>query len=421
MRRVMLVEDEPLVRDLWTEVLQVRGFEVVECGSGQEALDALAQGWVPDVALVDLGLPDMSGLDLLTELRRDHGGVDLPVIVLSGSTSERDMSESFQAGANDYLVKPARPSEVLAKLEVHLSKSQRLRSQARRARFQPGEVACERYLVERVLGEGSFGVVYQARDLRHGGALALKVLTSNSPADRARFLRECYLLAAVESPHVARVLDHGEVGGALYLGMELVEGETLEAHVRRHGPCSAEDVRLLLLGLGRALEALAAQGVIHRDIKPGNVVLRDGRVDAPVLIDFGLAKRGNEAGLTSPEVMLGTPGYMAPEHLTGRPLDVRSDLFSVGLVGRYAAVGREPLPHLSGLDLIQWMARRRLSLPAHLPTSLRRVLGALTEPDVERRLGSPAALVRYLEAVRVDPEEVRTQPVRRPAGARMWA
>jgi serine/threonine protein kinase/tetratricopeptide (TPR) repeat protein len=206
------------------------------------------------------------------------------------------------------------------------------------------------YTIVRKLGQGGMGIVYAARDERLGRTVALKMLSrlAHDDAARQRFWREARAAASVNHPNVCQLYEIGEDQGALFITMELLEGETLGDRLRK-GPLRMTEAVPIGLAVLAALSALHERGIVHRDLKPSNVFLTPHGVK---LLDFGLARR-RELGpdesapdLTGTGMMLGTPRYMAPEQVTGDEVDPRSDLFGVGailyemLAGRPAFAGR---------------------------------------------------------------------------------
>jgi len=205
------------------------------------------------------------------------------------------------------------------------------------------------YAIERKLGQGGMGVVYAARDERLERNVALKTMSSvaRDATARERFWREARSAASVNHPNICQIYEIGEEGGELFIAMELLEGEVLSDRLQRGplGPTAALPIGLEIL---TALAALHARGIVHRDLKPSNVFLTAHGVK---LLDFGLARPDvdddlTRMDLTRPGIMLGTPRYMAPEQVSGAPVDARSDLFSAGtilfemLAGRPAFAGR---------------------------------------------------------------------------------
>jgi serine/threonine protein kinase/tetratricopeptide (TPR) repeat protein len=206
------------------------------------------------------------------------------------------------------------------------------------------------YAIARKLGEGGMGVVYAARDERLERTVALKTMSSlaNDETARKRFWREARAAASVNHPNICQIYEIGEDGGELFIAMELLEGEALAERLRR-GPLSVSQTVPVGLAVLAALSALHARGIVHRDLKPSNVFLTPHGVK---LLDFGLARPeserslGSVARLTETGIVIGTPRYMAPEQMTGEPIDARSDLFAAGailfemLAGRPAFGGR---------------------------------------------------------------------------------
>lgn len=400
MPRVAVVEDEAQVRDALTSVLRERGYEVVEFAGFTAAYEALSR-LAPDLLIADVNLPDGNGLELVARLRTLHAE-SFPIIILSGLSSETDFIRGFAAGASDYLSKPFTRDELLARCAVHLGRTTDEGTTALQHDLpREGGLVFRRYEVRSVLGRGSYGTVYEAWDTQRREEVALKVLAalpSSQPEARLRFLREIYALSSVRHPNVVAVVDFGVAQGRLYYAMSRVRGMTIRDHVAARGAASPEGGLALLRGLLQALAALADADLVHRDLTPTNVLLRDGRVDAPVLLDFGLAKRTFDRGLTLDDVLLGTPGFVAPEVVLGQRHDARSDLFSAGLVVRFAVTGAEAFPGLRGMALLQHMSKTPVPLPAGLPEPLRGALERLLALDPAARPPSAKALLEELDA-----------------------
>ncbi|MGE0709817.1 MAG: protein kinase [Planctomycetota bacterium] len=399
--RLLIVDDEEQVRALYSDLLQDRGYEVsaeATLAGGLRALDRDD----PDLVIVDLNLPDGSGLEIARAAARRLPPV--PTLIASGVADEEALLEGYEAGALDYMVKPFPNALLLTKIEVHLT---RRRATSPAGCVLPGghERAFGRYRVEGSLGRGSQGVVLRAHDLQGGGPVALKVLQPRAGLDQEertresrRFSREAYTLASVQHPHVVRLLDQGSQHGLSYFTMELLAGEDLYARVQRHGPLSEPAVRELLRGLASALDAVHTQGLVHRDLKPGNVILRKGNPRDPVLVDFGLAKLPFDRSLTARAEVHGTPAYMAPEVIAGQQASPRSDLFSLGLVGCFAASGERAFPGLDLVALLQALRTRPVRIPTGLSEPLRAVLRRLTRIDPASRYASGAELAAALDA-----------------------
>jgi predicted Ser/Thr protein kinase len=191
------------------------------------------------------------------------------------------------------------------------------------------------------IGEGGMGVVYLARDAE-GRPVAVKILGPAVAADpnaRRRLLREVETMRRVRSRYVAEILDADVTGDAPYIVTRYVPGRTLEDVVRTDGPLRGQALDRMVTGLAEALAAIHAAGVVHRDLKPGNVMLVDGQ---PVVIDFGIAHVPDSTRLTQTGMVMGTPGYLAPEVIEGQQSSGASDVHSWGATVAFAATGRQP-------------------------------------------------------------------------------
>ncbi|MBG0832258.1 serine/threonine protein kinase [Planomonospora sp. ID67723] len=191
------------------------------------------------------------------------------------------------------------------------------------------------------LGAGGFGEVHLALD-PEGRTVAIKILHPHVAADEGaltRLAREVEAMRRVQGPHVAEILDASLTGSRPYLATRYVQGRPLAAVVSGDGPIRGDDLVRLARGLAEALAAVHSAGVIHRDLKPGNVILTDGE---PVVIDFGIACMLDSASVTTSGAVLGTPGYLAPEILEGGETGPEADVFSFAATLAFAATGRHP-------------------------------------------------------------------------------
>ncbi len=223
-----------------------------------------------------------------------------------------------------------------------------------------------RYAIERELGRGGMGAVYLARDLRLDRPVALKVLPPEFASDsglRERFLRETRTAASFSHPNIVPVHAVEEQDGLLAFAMGFVEGESLAERVGRAGTLDARGVVRLLQDIGYALAYAHGRGVVHRDIKPDNIMLERATGRA-LLMDFGISRPvaapADGRGLTRVGEIVGTPEYMSPEQAAGEAVDGRSDLYSLGLVAIFALSGK---PLFSGTSVPQILARQLTETP----------------------------------------------------------
>jgi serine/threonine protein kinase len=264
------------------------------------------------------------------------------------------------------------------------------------------------FTIEGEIGRGGMGVVYRARDEKLKRRVAIKVLPPELAFQaeiRARFTREAQTAARLSHPHIVPIYTVGEGSGLVYFVMGYVDGESLASRLKRRGKLPPEEVRRIMKEVADALSAAHAFSVIHRDIKPDNILL-DGTRGRVMVTDFGIAKAmssGAGATLTSAGVAIGTPQYMSPEQAAGeKDIDGRSDLYSLGIVSYQMLTGELPFtaPTVAGILMKQitemppHLQERRPDCPEDLALAVIRCL----EKDPENRWPSADALRRALES-----------------------
>ena len=265
------------------------------------------------------------------------------------------------------------------------------------ARLEPGQRVAERFVIEHALGEGGMGTVYLARDEKLGGPVALKLLRDMhiaQPQMLDRFRREVSAARRISHPNVVRLHDLGDWNGMMFISMEHVDGDSLRVVMSRMTKIPPDRLRPILKQICDGLEAAHAAGVVHRDLKPENVLFTSAQ--QVKLIDFGIAKLIDLEGMTATRMILGTPRYMAPEQIQGKPVDLRADLYSVGVVAFEALTGTPPFDgptpiaisygHCSGT--IPSLQGLRPDLPAAWDTFVKKALAK----DAADRFDSAAAM-----------------------------
>ena len=213
-----------------------------------------------------------------------------------------------------------------------------------------GRIIDGRYSIDKRVGEGGMAYVYRATDRETNRAVAVKVLMSRLASDAesvARLNREAQLAMKLNHPNCCGLLAHGDANGLPYLVMPFLEGETLATRENRVGPMPISDAVALVIQLCRGLQHAHDQGVMHRDLKPENIMLvKELGRDRAVVMDFGLAKErivGAEANrLTATGIVLGTPEFMSPEQIRGKPVDPRSDVYALGVMAFEMLTGELP-------------------------------------------------------------------------------
>ncbi len=271
------------------------------------------------------------------------------------------------------------------------------------------------YRVLRRLGGGGMGVVYEAEDTRLGRRVAIKLLPSEwsrHPGSKERFLREARAASGIDHPNVCTIHDLGESdGGRLFLVMALARGETLQQRLENE-PLPVTEARDLAVQIARGLEPAHAAGIVHRDVKPANVMVAetDDGPEAKIL-DFGIAKIAGEAGLTQTGGSLGTPYYMSPEQAAGQPVDARTDVWSLGVVLYEMLAGRRPFEGDNQLAVLRAITDSDLEpldrLRPQVPESLGRTVEKALAKDPAERYQTVAELRADLESNQVSPVAAR--------------
>ncbi|MBX3227303.1 MAG: protein kinase [Labilithrix sp.] len=272
--------------------------------------------------------------------------------------------------------------------------------------MEPGFVVAERFEIERRVSAGGMSAVFRAIDRQSGGVVAVKILYGRDEGEhRERLYREARVLEKLSHPGIVRYVAHGEIDGDKpYLAMEWITGETLGKRLARTGLTMGESVRMVTR-IAETLATAHAKGIIHRDIKPGNLILRESNVDDPTLIDFGIARMGlGASSITNTGVMLGTLGYMAPEQARGtKQLDARADVFALGAVLFKCLTG---LPAFAGEDEIAILAKMLFETPPRVrdlkkdvPEALEEIIGRMLSRDPLQRPADGGIVAAELAAL----------------------
>jgi YVTN family beta-propeller protein len=263
------------------------------------------------------------------------------------------------------------------------------------------------YRLEAVLGRGGMGAVYRAEDVRLGRKVAVKVIApelAHEERFRERFLRETRIAASLDHPHIVPIHGAGEADGSLYLAMRYVEGTDLARLIAEEGPLEPGRALALMEQIADALDAAHERGLVHRDVKPSNILLtRAGGKEHAYLSDFGLTKQASSlSGLTISGQILGTLDYVAPEQIQGETVDGRADVYALACVLHEGLTGTPPFPRATEVAIL-WAhvhdpppapSSIRPELPPGLDHALERALAK--EPD--RRTATSGELVREARA-----------------------
>lgn len=280
-----------------------------------------------------------------------------------------------------------------------------------------------RYEIERLIGSGGMGIVLKGFDAELNRPVAIKVLAPHLArvgAARQRFAREAKAAAAVVHEHVVAI--HSVESGSEtniespFLVMQYVPGESLQSRVSREGPLSVAEILRIGLQSASGLAAAHAQGLVHRDVKPANILLEND-VERAYLTDFGLARASDDASLTYTGMVAGTPHYMSPEQADGQAIDQRSDLFSLGSVLYFMATGHPPFRADRPMAVLKRTChdphRPAWHVNAEIPSALSSIIDRLLEKKPGARFASANELKSALEQVLSDLQQGKLRPGQR--------
>lgn len=329
-----------------------------------------------DLLLIDARIPQAA--KFVERLRSSRAYADVPLLALVASETLDAVEGLLEAGVNDCLTQPIHPALLRAKLR-HLSRE-------RGWRFGP-------YRLLQPLGSGAFGSVWRAVREDREQPVALKVLSDAWLADEeavARFEREVGLLTRLRLPFLVRFYEAGQVDGRSFLAMELLEGQSAQAQLAERGAFSLAEGLKVARNVSCALAGLAAHELLHRDVKPANVVL-DRRGEA-TLIDLGLARPETGGKLTATSAIVGTPEFLAPEVVRGDPEHFGSDIYSLGATLWTCWAGRVPYQAKTPFALLLAIAQGKGVQPLgelrpDLPSELTDLVGAMLAGEASERPG----------------------------------
>jgi len=316
----------------------------------------------PQVVVLDLnmpGTPTLSAMDRFTALAPMSA-----VVVLTMEADPAMARAAFSAGAKAYVLKEGAEAELIDAVRA---------AAAGRTYLDPGlgarmALAAPRtdtdlpigslfagHRIEALAGQGGMGVVHRATDVALERPVALKLIApaqGRDPVFRSRFERECRLAAALDHPNVVTVFHAGEEGGRLFVTMRYIEGTDLRSLLRGQGRLDPRRAVSLLVQIAGALDEAHGLGLIHRDVKPANILIRSRRdEERAFLTDFGVSThRASNSELTGTGLAIGTPDYMAPEQAQGKGVDGRADVYALGCVLYHALTGDLPFDHESDLE-----------------------------------------------------------------------
>ncbi|MEZ5500984.1 MAG: protein kinase [Steroidobacteraceae bacterium] len=363
--------------------------------------------------------PKSEGLFWLRELRKQSNLPSLVAVAQDGN--ELTAVRAMRLGAVDYLPRRLLTSERIKQALQVIARVIERRVEAAMhsdvAANAPGpNFSIPRYRLQERLGASDKATVFKAFSDESQSDVAIKVINAevaNQDQERQRLAREFAAIAALEHPSIVQIYDYGVHEGREYLVMEYFARGDLKARMR--DPLNANEALRYVTRIAQALEVVHAAGLIHRDLKPHNVMLRDN--DDIVLIDFGLAREANgEAGSTRTGVLRGSPYYMSPEQAQGMVLDARTDLYSLGVIFFELLAERKPFTGATAMEVLNAHVTGDIPRLPDDVSEFQSIIDRLLAKRVEDRFASAEALIDALREMRRD-EDKREAPEQRFAAA----
>src|SRR5215475_1563841 len=294
----------------------------------------------------------------------------------------------------------------------------------------PGTMLAGRYQIVDLIGLGGMGAVYKAFDRQLTRLVALKTILpemAGTPTALKRFKQEVLLAQSIVHKNVVRIFDIGEDGGTKFITMDFIEGVDLKNLIKEKGKLPPAEAAGILRQVCQGLEAAHAAGVVHRDLKPQNIMIeKDGHI---VVMDFGIARSGETRGATQTGAFLGTPEYMSPEQAKTENVDARSDIFSIGLIFYELLTGKLPFQGKTVLETMFKRTTERAIPPAEIdatvPKGANDIVNRCLQMDREQRYQSVAELLEDLETFdpskKIGAAERARARLRKAARYRNWA
>lgn len=408
---ILIADDEKNLRQMLRRILEAQGHHIIEAENGEEALVMFcAHG--PDMAILDVNMGEgMNGFETCGRLREDPYGMSIPILFLTGMGKEEDMLQGFQQGADDYIRKPFNVTELLARVTAQLARLKRQSgrfAQLGEQQFRVGTIIQgnqDRYKISSRISCGGMGVIFRGYRLSDHLQVAIKTLNSTFLEDRKdiqRFLREAEATVRINHPNLASGLEVVRTQSHCFFVMKYVEGRSLAQLLDERDHLPQEEALKIVIQIATGLQHLHELGLVHRDVKPGNILVTEqGKA---VLVDMGLTKPTRaEADLTTEGVILGTPYYLSPEQAMGENLDIRSDIYSLGATFYHAVTGTVPFRGSSTIAIINARFMRDPEMPSlyvpEIAGEISAIIAKMMYRSPVQRYQNPTELLRDLERV----------------------
>lgn len=354
MANIICADSDQEILELYNRVLSEKEHDVAIFATGAEILDACKDSDI-DLVIINLQLSDLTGETITKTLRARERDGYTPIMVVADNEYHDRILKCMDNGADEYLIKPFKEFDLLTKISISLNK----RTAAQEKKKKEDELFAGTYELIKELDKGSYSTVYRAIDRIKVDAIevALKIIDMSvydgiNTSFNAHFLREAYELSKLEHPNIVKFFDFGKSGLLYYLAMEYIDGPSLESVVTNQGIIDEKELLLIAYQVVLAFEYLNTHNVIHRDVKPANILLNtEGDVK---LSDFGLAKQQDDMTLTKKhDSFMGTPHFTSPEQIMVEDdIDIRGDIYSLGATLYYCGTKIYPFPGATIMEIL---------------------------------------------------------------------
>jgi serine/threonine-protein kinase len=395
--KVLVADDDPLWRTLLERNVRQWGYTVVTAEDGGQAWKMLQESGAPRIALLDWQMPELDGVEICRRIRRSLNLPFVYTIILTSRGAREDMVAGFESGADDYIVKPVD----LAILRGRLTAAVRIVQAVPPPRQIPG------YQLLGRLGAGAMATVYKARQVSLDRTVAVKILPrkfSQMPEFVERLYAEGRAAAKLNHPNIVAALDVGRHGDTHYFVMEYVEGHTVYERLVKEGPYAEAEALSIGIQVAAALEHAHHAGLVHRDVKPKNILITKAGVAK--LADMGLARAVSDREAAEAEAgrAYGTPYYISPEQIRAdMNIDARADIYSLGATLYHMVTGKPPFEGPEVSAVLRKHLREPLVPPDHVNPELTNGMSEIIElcmvKSPTQRYATTADLLEDLRAV----------------------